>query len=120
MATSVLAPFSPGRAAKNQVVVLPAQPGTAAKMPFWHGDTLGRPLELGRALGAFVREVGAMPPDQARQILRERYRLDPWAADNLASFLAEEVEATGALTTDRTLVVQRFRDEIGDWRLVLL
>ncbi len=104
----------------DQVVVVPAAPGAAARMPFWHGDSLGRPLELGRAVGAFVREVGAMPADEATRTLEERYRLDPWAAANLASFLAEELEATGALPTDRTLVVQRFRDEIGDWRLVLL
>ncbi len=105
---------------QDRVVVVPAQPGAHARMPFWHGDTLGRPLELGRAVGAFIREVGALPRPEAEATLRNRYRLDPWAAANLAGFMAEELEATGALPSDRTIVVERFRDEIGDWRMVLL
>ncbi len=104
----------------DRVIVTPAPGETAARMPFWHGDAPGRPLELGRAVGAFVREVGAMEPDAARTTLRDRYRLDEWAADNLAAFLEEEREATGTLPTDRTIVIERFRDEIGDWRMVLL
>ena len=104
----------------DRVVVTPAPAEGAARMPFWHGDAPGRPLELGRAVGAFVREVGALGPDEARAVLRDRYRLDEWAADNLAAFIAEEREATGTLPTDRTIVIERFRDEIGDWRMVLL
>ncbi len=104
----------------DRVEVIPAQPGAHARMPFWHGDTLGRPLELGRALGAFVREVGKLGPAEAADVLQRQYRLDPWAAGNLARYLAEEKEATGTLPTDRTIVVERFRDEIGDWRMVVL
>lgn len=104
----------------DRVVVAPAPGETAARMPFWHGDAPGRPLELGRAVGAFVREVGAMAADEARAALQSRYRLDAWAADNLAAFMEEERSATGTLPTDRTIVIERFRDEIGDWRMVLL
>jgi ATP-dependent helicase Lhr and Lhr-like helicase len=104
----------------DRVVVVPAPGEATARMPFWHGDTLGRPLELGKAIGEFVRTVGALDPDEAVGVLQTRYRLDPWAAANLGAFLAEEREATGTLPSDRTLVAERFRDEIGDWRIVLL
>ncbi|MCP3975473.1 MAG: DEAD/DEAH box helicase [bacterium] len=104
----------------DRVVVLPAEPGTAAKMPFWHGDGPGRPLELGRAVGAFVRRIGGLDREAAVSTLEERYRLEPWAACNLASFISEEKELTGALPTDRSIVVEQFRDEIGDWRVVVL
>ncbi|MCL1588019.1 MAG: DEAD/DEAH box helicase [Actinomycetia bacterium] len=104
----------------DRVTVTPAPGSSAAKMPFWHGDAPGRPLELGRAVGAFTREIAALGHDEATEILTNRYRLDPWAAGNLVGFLNEEREATGVLPTDRTIVVQRFRDEIGDWRVVLL
>ncbi|MBT8203517.1 MAG: DEAD/DEAH box helicase [Acidimicrobiia bacterium] len=104
----------------DRVRVTPAPPGTPSKLPFWHGDMVGRPLELGRAIGAFVREIGTMDPAEAEQHLVTRYRFDPWAAANLAAFIAEEKEATGTLPTDRTMVIQRYRDEIGDWRMVLL
>jgi len=101
-----------------EVVPAPGEPG--ATMPFWHGDMMGRPLETGRALGAFVREIGGLEPAEATSRLRADYRLNELAAKNLVAYLAEEREATGLLPTDQTLVVQRFRDEIGDWRLVLL
>jgi ATP-dependent Lhr-like helicase len=104
----------------DRVVVVPAPGRPAARMPFWHGDTLGRPVETGRALGAFVREVGALPEQESVRVLTDRYRLDDRAARNLTRYLSEEREATGTLPTDRTVVVQRFRDEIGDWRIVLL
>ncbi len=104
----------------DRVEVIPAQPGAHARMPFWHGDSMGRPLELGRALGAFVREVGKLDAPAAAELLEGQYRLDPWAARNLARYIADEKEATGALPTDRTIVVERFRDEIGDWRMVVL
>ncbi len=104
----------------DRVVVAPAPAESAASMPFWHGDGPGRPLELGRAVGAFVREMGRLDGDAARATLQERYRLDVRAADNLASFLEEERTATGTLPSDRTIVVEQFRDEIGDWRTVLL
>ncbi|MEN8238473.1 MAG: crosslink repair DNA glycosylase YcaQ family protein [Actinomycetota bacterium] len=104
----------------DRVTVTPAPGATAAKMPFWHGDTPGRPLELGRAVGAFTREIGALSETDATHTLTTRYRLDAWAAGNLADFLQDERDATGVLPTDKTIVVQRFRDEIGDWRIVLL
>ena len=104
----------------DRVTVTPAPDAAAAKMPFWHGDAPGRPLELGRAVGAFTREIASLSQSDALDTLTTRYRLDPWAAGNLAGFLADERDATGVLPTDRTIVVQRFRDEIGDWRVALL
>jgi len=104
----------------DRVVVLPAEPGTATRMPFWHGDGPGRPLELGKAVGSFIREIGGMDLSSAVATLESRYRLDKWAATNLASFVAEEKDAVGALPTDRSIVVQQFRDEIGDWRVAVL
>lgn len=105
---------------RDRVTVTPSPGAPASKMPFWHGDAKGRPLELGRAIGAFVREIGALETEEATHRLVSDYRLDPLAAQNLASYLAEEREATGHLPTDRTIVVERFKDEIGDWRVVLL
>jgi len=104
----------------DRVEVVPAPGDSAARMPFWHGDMLGRPLETGRAVGRFVRETASMSTDDAEHRLREDFNLDEFASRNLVSYLDEEREATGLLPTDRTLVVQRFRDEIGDWRIVLL
>jgi ATP-dependent helicase Lhr and Lhr-like helicase len=104
----------------DRVTVVPAPGRPAAKMPFWHGDTLGRPVETGRAIGAFTREIGVLEPTEATSLLTQRYRLDTKAAANLVRYLAEEQVATGTLPTDRTLVAQRFRDELGDWRVVLL
>jgi ATP-dependent Lhr-like helicase len=105
---------------QNRVIVTPSPGSPASKVPFWHGDAPGRPLDLGRAIGAFVREIGALDTTEAARRLGSDYRLDPWAAQNLASYLAEERAATGTLPDDRTIVVQRFKDEIGDWRVVLL
>jgi ATP-dependent Lhr-like helicase len=104
----------------DQVVVSPAAGTSHARLPFWHGDAPGRPLELGRAVGAFTRRIGGLDHDAAIKTLTEDYRLDSWAADNLAGFIREEREATGTLPTDRNVVVQRFRDEIGDWRVAVL
>jgi ATP-dependent helicase Lhr and Lhr-like helicase len=101
----------------DRVLVSPA-PGQTGKMPFWKGDSLGRPAELGRALGAFVRELSSAEPSAAMQRARAA-GLDDWAAGNLVSYLAEQRAATGQLPTDRTIVVERFRDELGDWRLVV-
>ena len=103
----------------ERVVVTPA-PGQPGKMPFWHGDGPGRPLELGRAMGAFVREISSAPADEALARLRERHGLDELAADNLLKFLDEQTEATGRLPDDRTILVERFRDDIGDWRICVL
>ncbi|SDQ33661.1 DEAD/DEAH box helicase [Quadrisphaera sp. DSM 44207] len=101
----------------DQVLVSPA-PGLPGKLPFWHGEALGRPAELGRAVGAFVREVGALDDERARARAREA-GLDEWAADNLLAYLREQQEATGHLPDDRTIVIERFRDELGDWRVVV-
>ena len=101
----------------DRVLVSPA-PGQPGRLPFWHGDALGRPLELGRALGAFTRELGGLEPEQARVRLGEA-GLDDWAAGNLLAYLTEQREATGLVPDDRTIVVERFHDELGDWRLVI-
>jgi len=101
----------------DRVVVSPA-PGQPGKLPFWHGDAPGRPVELGRALGAFVREIQRLDSDGAREHLRA-IGLDEWAADNTLGFLAEQREATGHVPDDRTIVVERFRDELGDWRVAV-
>lgn len=101
----------------DRVLVSPA-PGQPGKLPFWHGDQLGRPAELGAALGAFVREVAAAPQARARDRVRAA-GLDEWATDNLLSYLGEQKEATRHVPDDRTIVVERFRDEIGDWRVAI-
>ncbi len=101
----------------DRVLVSPA-PGAAARMPFWKGDALGRPVELGRAIGARLRELTRIGDDVARPKLREG-GLDDWAADNLLAYLAEQREATRNLPDDRTVLVERFRDELGDWRLAV-
>ncbi len=104
----------------ERVVVTPA-PGQPGKMPFWHGDGPGRPLELGRAMGAFIREISSMERDAARERLQTRNGLDDLAAENLLLYFEEQQEAcAGKLPTDRTIIVERFRDEIGDWRVCIL
>jgi ATP-dependent Lhr-like helicase len=99
----------------DRVIVTPA-PGVPGKMPFWHGDAPGRPVELGRALGEFLRELSKLPAEGQVARLREA-GLDERAAGNLVAYLEEQREATGLLPDDRTIVVERFRDELGDWRL---
>ncbi|GEC98135.1 hypothetical protein KVA01_02900 [Kocuria varians] len=101
----------------DRVVVAPA-PGVPGKLPFWHGDGLGRPVELGRAVGRFTRELAGAPDGEARERLAVA-GLDEWAQDNLLAYLGEQREATEHVPDDRTLMVERFRDELGDWRVVL-
>jgi ATP-dependent Lhr-like helicase len=101
----------------DRVLVTPA-PGQPGKMPFWKGDAPGRPIELGRALGAFLREVSALDDTDARLRLTTA-GLDELATTNLLVYLAEQREATGRLPDDRTILVERFRDELGDWRIAL-
>ncbi|MBA3802850.1 MAG: winged helix DNA-binding domain-containing protein, partial [Acidimicrobiia bacterium] len=103
----------------ERVTVTPA-PGLPGKMPFWHGDRPGRPLELGRSVGAAVRELRSLPSGEALDRLADHYRLDDMAAANLLAYLDEQAEATGVVPDDRTIVVERFRDEIGDWRVCVL
>ncbi|GAA2398511.1 ATP-dependent helicase [Streptomyces glaucosporus] len=102
---------------RDRVLVSPA-PGVPGRLPFWKGDQLGRPLELGRALGAFLREVGGLPPEAARKRLAAA-GLDDWAVDNVLAYLDEQRQACGHVPDDRTIVVERFRDELGDWRIVV-
>ena len=109
----------------DRVLVSPA-PGQPGKVPFWKGDGVGRPVELGRSLGAFIREVSDLAAsgrdgrERAVRLLAEHHDLDELAAGNVLGYLDEEREVTGALPTDRTIVLQRFRDELGDWRICLL
>ncbi|MFD5213262.1 ATP-dependent helicase [Microbacterium sp. NPDC058345] len=101
----------------DRVNVLPAY-GQPGKVPFWHGDGIGRPFELGEALGRFSREVSTAAPAKAQQRLIDA-GLDEMARENLIGYLTEQREATGTLPTDRTLTVERGRDEVGDWRVIL-
>ncbi len=100
----------------ERVIVTPA-PGEPGRMPFWHGDGPGRPIELGQAMGAFMRRVRDQRDDAW---LVDEVGLDRRAAANLRSFIAEQAEETGVVPDDRTIVVERFRDEIGDWRVCVL
>ncbi|MDP9224149.1 MAG: DEAD/DEAH box helicase [Actinomycetota bacterium] len=102
----------------DRVLVSPA-PGQAGKMPFWHGDAPGRAVELGRAMGGFVRELSELDLQGRLDRLRE-IGLDELAASNLVGYLEEQKEATGVVPDDRTIVVERFKDELGDWRLCVL
>ncbi len=101
----------------DKVMVSPA-PGQPGRLPFWKGDALGRPLELGRALGAFTRELSGLEPEEATERLYAA-GLDEWAAGNLLAYLTEQREATRHVPDDRTIVVERFHDELGDWRVVV-
>ncbi len=100
---------------RDRVIVSPA-PGAPGAVPFWKGDGVGRPKELGEAIGAFSRWA----VDQTAETLEADYDLDAFAARNLLDFLREQQAATRVLPSDRTIVVERFRDEIGDWRLCVL
>ena len=102
---------------QDRVLVSPA-PGQPGRMQFWHGDAAGRPMELGTALGEFVRELDGLGEGQQLGRLR-RAGMDHFAATNLVAYLKEQKEATGALPDDRTIVVERFRDEVGDRRLCI-
>ena len=97
------------------MIVTPA-PGAPGAVPFWKGDSVGRPKELGEAIGAFSRWAVEQEP----QTLERDYDLDPRAARNLIAYLREQQAATRVLPSERTIVVERFRDEIGDWRLCIL
>jgi ATP-dependent helicase Lhr and Lhr-like helicase len=100
---------------RDRVVVTPA-PGAPGAVPFWRGDSVGRPVELGRAIGEFAREAVDREPSE----LAAENDLDERAARNLVTYLREQREATRVVPSDRTVVIERFRDEIGDWRLCVL
>src|SRR3954468_16973922 len=101
----------------DRVIVTPA-PGVPARMPFWKGESIGRPLELGRAVGAFVREMTGLADDDARARATSA-GLDKWAVDNLLSYLREQREATRHVPSDRTILVEGFRAGLGDGALVV-
>ena len=100
---------------RDRVIVTPA-PGLPGAVPFWKGDGVGRPKELGEAIGAFARWA----VEQSPETLERDYDLDRRAAGNLVEFLREQQAATRVVPSDETIVVERFRDEIGDWRLCVL
>lgn len=104
---------------RDRVVVAPA-PGEPGRMPFWRGDSAGRPLEFGRAIGRLARELVADDRDASRTRLTDTHALDPQAADNLLRYLQEQLEATTEMPSDRAIVVESFIDEIGDWRVCVL
>jgi ATP-dependent helicase Lhr and Lhr-like helicase len=103
---------------RDRVLVSPA-PGVPGAVPFWKGEGVGRPYELGRKIGEASRTLSALSDGRATTRLREEYHLDERAAKNLLAFLRDQ-QRQGALPTDRTVVVERFRDEIGDWRVCVL
>ena len=103
----------------DRVLVSPA-PGEPGKMPFWKADAAGRPLELGRYVGELVRTLRALPPAAAIQRLVRHHDLDERAAENLMRYLGDQAQAAGAVPDDRTIVIERCRDELGDWRICVL
>ncbi|MGK2954886.1 MAG: DEAD/DEAH box helicase [Solirubrobacterales bacterium] len=100
---------------RDRVIVIPA-PGVPGAIPFWRGDGIGRPAELGKAIGAFSREAVNSTPEE----LEKSHDLDPMAAKNLVAYLQEQQDATRVVPSDTSIVIERFRDEIGDWRLCVL
>ena len=103
----------------DKVLVSPA-PGEPGKMPFWHGDQASRPLELGQTIGKLMRDLRAMPRPAALDLLIREHDLDRMAAENLLQYLEDQFQATEAVPDDQTLVVERTRDELGDWRVCVL
>jgi ATP-dependent Lhr-like helicase len=104
---------------RDRVLVSPA-PGVPGSVPFWKGEGVGRPYELGEAIGRFSREILGLSEQKASQRLVEEVGLDAFAARNLLTFLQDQQRATGVVPSDRTVVIERFRDEIGDWRVCIL
>lgn len=104
---------------RDRVLVVPA-PGEGGRVAFWHGEGLGRPLEFGRAIGALARKLDALPREQSEALLQREHALDPLAARNLIDYIHDEREAIGVLPSDKTIVVERWVDEIGDFRVAIL
>lgn len=104
---------------RDRVIVSPA-PGEPGQMPFWHGDGPGRPIELGRAIGQYLRTLDQKSSEERAEWLVEHTELDEFARLNLNNFLQEQKRFTERLPTDQTIVVERFRDELGDWRVCIL
>ena len=103
----------------DRVLVSPA-PGQPGKMPFWKADAAGRPLELGRQIGELIRTLRHLPPAAAVQRLVRHHDLDQQAAENLLRYLADQAGAAGIVPDDRTILIERCRDELGDWRICVL
>jgi ATP-dependent Lhr-like helicase len=103
----------------DRVLVSPA-PGEPGKMPFWHGDQAGRPIEFGRRIGALIRTLRDMPRSAAIAKLVQDHDLDEKAAENVLRYLADQELATTEVPDDRTIVIERVRDELGDWRVCVL
>lgn len=103
----------------DRVIVSPA-PGSPGRMPFWHGDQLGRPPDFGRAIGALSRTVRELPREGAMRLLIDEHRLTPQAAKDLLDYLQRQTDAVGVAPDDRTIVIERCRDELGEWRVCLL
>src|SRR6202008_1656888 len=103
----------------DRVLVSPA-PGQPGKMPFWHGDAAARPLETGQLIGRLIRELREVPRAAAVSRLVRGHQLQHQAAGNLLQYLQDRARATGDVPDDRTLVVERTRDELGDWRVCIL
>ncbi|MCA9755549.1 MAG: DEAD/DEAH box helicase [Candidatus Eisenbacteria bacterium] len=103
----------------NRVTVLPA-PGEPGRMPFWKGDRIGRAPEFGRAIGSLAREIGRAEEPQAIERLRKHHGLEESAARNLVAYVRDQYEATGVVPSEETIVVERFVDEVGDWRVCIL
>ncbi len=104
---------------RDRVLVSPA-PGVPGVIPFWKGEGPGRPYELGEQIGKASRELAALPEKKALERLTKDHSLDEQAARNLLTFLSDQQAATGAVPSDRTVVIERFKDEIGDWRVCIL
>ena len=104
---------------RDRVLVVPA-PGEPGRMPFWRGDGPGRPLEFGRAIGKLSRELNAAPRKQARKRLTNDHGLQASAVESLLDYLKDQADATDELPSDKTIVIERFFDEVGDWRVVVL
>jgi ATP-dependent Lhr-like helicase len=103
----------------DRVLVSPA-PGVPGKMPFWKGESANRPLEFGRAIGALTRTLREATPEAATALLHDKHDLDERAAKNLLEYLRDQMTAAGTIPDDRTIVVERYLDEVGDWRVCIL
>ena len=103
----------------DRVLVSPA-PGEPGKMPFWKGEGPGRPIELGRAIGKLVRDLRGVGADDALARLQREHGLDRLAAENLLQYLDDQQRAVDAVPDDRTILIERSADELGDWRISVL
>jgi ATP-dependent Lhr-like helicase len=104
---------------QDRVLVSPA-PGVPGRMPFWHGENVGRPLEFGRAIGALARRMRSLSPDDAKKELVSKHALAEGAARNLLQYLGDQEAATGTVPDDHTIVIERYLDDMGDWRVCIL